>query len=100
MSREYAEFGRLAGGHNGVVTAITFSPRATYLATAATDNKICVWEVASRKLLHEYTGSNHALCLTWMPTGESHLLCGMSDGYVISLSFSQVSFAAQCSRLV
>ncbi|KAI0689580.1 WD40-repeat-containing domain protein [Cerioporus squamosus] len=95
MSREYAELGRLSGGHTDVVTAISFSPRATYLATAATDNRICIWEVSSRKLLHEYSGSNYALCLTWMPARENHLLCGMSDGYVISLSFSLKNIRAR-----
>ena len=99
MSREYAEFGRLSGGHNGVLTAICFSPRATYLATAATDNRICIWEIASRKLLHEYSGSSYALCLTWIASRENYLLCGMSDGYVISLSFSLVSCKAPSSCL-
>lgn len=73
-----------------MITAIAFSPQATYLATAATDNKICIWEVASRKLLHEYFGSSYALCVTWMPVRENYLLCGMADGYVTSLSFSPV----------
>ena len=74
-----------------MVTAIAFSPRATYLATAATDNRICIWEVISRKLLHEYFGSSYALCLAWMTAQGNHLLCGMSDGYIVSISFASVS---------
>ncbi|KAI0695270.1 WD40-repeat-containing domain protein [Cerioporus squamosus] len=95
MSREYAELARLPGGHNGAITVISFSPRATYLATAATDDKICIWEAASRKLLHRYHGSSYALCLAWMPNREDHLLCGMLDGYVVCLSFSPRTIRAQ-----
>lgn len=92
MSREYSALALLAGGHNGAVTVISFSPRARYLATAATDNRICIWEVASRKLLSSYHGNSYAVCLAWLPNDQhpSHLLCGMLDGYVISLQFTPV----------
>ncbi|RPD78035.1 WD40 repeat-like protein, partial [Lentinus tigrinus ALCF2SS1-7] len=74
---------------------ISFSPRARYLATAATDNRICIWEVASRKLLSRYHGSSYALCLAWIPNFEGHLLCGMLDGYVVSLTFTPTMIRAQ-----
>lgn len=99
MSRDYSELALLPGEHNGAVTAISFSPRAKYLATAATDNRICIWEVASRKLMSRYHGSSYALCLAWMPTSEdpSHLLCGMLDGYVVSLQFTPVGPFDSCT---
>ena len=91
MSREYSELARLEGGHNGAITAIAISPKATYLATASADNRVCIWELSSRKLLYEYLGSSYALCLAWIPAQEDQLLCGMLDGYVVSLSFGVVS---------
>ena len=100
MSREYAEFARLLGGHNGALTTISFSPRAKYLATAATDNRICIWEVASRKLLCKYQGSSYALCFAWVPSVEGHVLCGMLDGYVVSLALTPVCHSLTHSPLM
>ncbi|RPD60446.1 WD40 repeat-like protein, partial [Lentinus tigrinus ALCF2SS1-7] len=74
---------------------ISFSPGAKYLATAATDNRICIWEIASRKLRSRYHGSSYALCFAWVPEGEGHLLCGMLDGYVVSLTFTPRTIRAQ-----
>ncbi|RPD56983.1 WD40 repeat-like protein, partial [Lentinus tigrinus ALCF2SS1-7] len=74
---------------------ISFSPRAKYLATAATDNRICIWDVTSRKLLNRYHGSSYALCLAWVPDFEGHLLCGMLDGYVVSLTFTPKTIRAR-----
>ena len=96
MSREYVELARLPEGHNGAITTISFSPCARYLATAATDNRICIWEVASRKLLNKYHGSSYALCLAWVPgmDVEGHLLCGMLDGYIVHVTFTPVGHSA------
>ncbi len=93
MFAEYTELARLQGGHTGAITAISISPRGTYLATAGTDNKICVWELSSSKILHECHGNSYALSLAWISSCEDQLVCGMNDGYVISLSFSNVSGA-------
>ncbi len=93
MFRDYTEQIQLQGGHSGMVTAIAFSPRATYLATSAIDRKTCIWETSSRKLLYEYVGSSYALCLAWIHKGgEEKLLCGMKDGYIVTMSFSIVSY--------
>lgn len=91
MFRDYTEFARLQAGHTATITAIAISPHASYLATAAIDNKICIWELSSSKILHEYHGNSYVLSLAWIPNREDQLVCGMNDGYVISLSFSQVS---------
>ena len=81
---------RLYGGHYATITAITISPHATYLATAALDGKICIWETATHKLLYEYTSSSSALSIAWVPTREDGVVCGLMNGYVVSLSFSKV----------
>ena len=90
MFREYSEQRQLQGGHNGTVTAIAFSPRATYLATSALDCKVCIWETSSHKLLYESLGTSHALCLAWIGNSEDKLLCGMKDGYIMTVTFSKV----------
>ena len=90
MSREYSEFARLSGGHSSVITTIAMSSKGNYVATAAADNKVCIWEISSQKLLHEYSGSSYALCLAWIPAREDQILCGMLDGYVVLLSFDTV----------
>ncbi|RDX40379.1 WD40 repeat-like protein [Lentinus brumalis] len=95
MSREYSELGRLQGGHSAAITAIAISPRATYLASAGLDNRVCVWELSSGKLLYEYNGSSAAVSLAWLPAGEDRILCSMLDGYVVSLSFSVAAITAR-----
>ncbi len=51
---------------------------------------MCVWELSSGKLLYEFNGSSAAISLAWFPSREDEILCGMLDGYVVSLSFSVV----------
>lgn len=93
MFREYSELCRLRGGHAEAITAVAISPLGAYVATAAADNKICIWEISSHKILHEIHGSSYAVSLVWAPSREDQIFCGMADGYVTFVRFSKVSNA-------
>ncbi|KAI1783787.1 WD40-repeat-containing domain protein [Ganoderma leucocontextum] len=88
MSRAYSEQARLPEGHVATITAIAFSPKGRYLATAGLDGKICIWDISDCHLICVYQASSHGLSLSWVPRREDKVLVGMANGYVVSLSFS------------
>ena len=89
MFKRYTEYGRLQGGHDNSVTTLSFSPFGRYIATAALDGTICIWEVLNLKLLCQYSGNDYAVSIAWFPGQEAKLLAGMARGSILSLSFSE-----------
>ncbi|BCR83878.1 uncharacterized protein ACHE_11280S [Aspergillus chevalieri] len=67
-----------SGGHNGDVTAISWSPNGALLATAGADGQILLWETKSQKILERYDFPN-VINLAWHPTRNS-LSFTTSDG--------------------
>lgn len=67
-----------SGGHNGDVTAISWSPNGALLATAGADGQILLWETRSQKILERYDFAN-VINLAWHPTKNS-LSFTSSDG--------------------
>ncbi|KAL1937980.1 hypothetical protein VTO73DRAFT_12730 [Trametes versicolor] len=84
----YEELGRYSNGHDGGITKVAFSPSGTYLATAGLDNRVCIWGVSSKHLLHSFEGSSTALSLKWIPPSEDTLLCGLHDGNMAILKIA------------
>lgn len=67
-----------SGGHNGDVTAISWSPNGALLATAGKDGQILLWETKSQKVLERHDFPN-VINLAWHPTRNS-LSFTTSDG--------------------
>lgn len=67
-----------SGGHNGDVTAISWSPNGALLATAGADSQVLLWETKTQKILQRYDFSN-VINLAWHPTTNS-LSFTTSDG--------------------
>lgn len=65
-------------GHNGDITAMSWSPNGALLATAASDGHIILWETKTQKVLQRYNFSN-VINLGWHPTQNS-LSFTTSDG--------------------
>ncbi|PYI30977.1 chromosome segregation protein [Aspergillus indologenus CBS 114.80] len=59
-----------AGGHNGQVTALGWSPNGALLATAGADGQILLWETKTQKVLQRYDFAN-VINLAWHPTKNS-----------------------------
>jgi WD40 repeat protein len=50
----------LKGGHSGAIYAVAFSPDGKQCVTGGEDRAICVWEVATGKLLHQVRSAHKA----------------------------------------
>ena len=67
-----------SGGHNGDVTAISWSPNGALLATAGADGQVLLWETKTQKVLQRY-GFSNVINLAWHPSNNS-LSFTTSDG--------------------
>ena len=67
-----------SGGHNGDVTAITWSPNGALLVTAGADGQVLLWETKTQTVLERYDFAN-VINLAWHPSKNS-LSFTTSDG--------------------
>ncbi|KAJ5105184.1 hypothetical protein NUU61_002531 [Penicillium alfredii] len=67
-----------SGGHTGDITALSWAPNGTLLASAAADGQIVLWEAKTQKILQRYDFGN-VINLAWHPTQNS-LSFTTSDG--------------------
>ncbi|KAJ5693276.1 hypothetical protein N7462_002699 [Penicillium macrosclerotiorum] len=67
-----------AGGHTGDITALSWSPNGTLLASAGADGQIVLWETKTQKIIQRYDFGN-VINLAWHPTNNS-LSFTTSDG--------------------
>ncbi|RDX51282.1 WD40 repeat-like protein [Lentinus brumalis] len=86
--RKYAKQATLVNGHTSGITALAFSPGGTYLASAALDGCVCIWDVEASRLLHRYEGDSAVLCLAWVPSGEATVIFGTRKGNIEMLTIS------------
>ncbi|KAL4868235.1 hypothetical protein BDV12DRAFT_170005 [Aspergillus spectabilis] len=66
------------GGHNGDITAMSWSPNGALLVTAANDGQVLLWDSKTQKVLHKYDFPN-VINLAWHPT-KNALSLTTSDG--------------------
>lgn len=67
----------LLPSHTGAVTAVTFPPGGGMLATGATDRKIRLWDVATRRLIRALEGHTAAVGdLAFSPDGKTLVSAG------------------------
>jgi chromosome transmission fidelity protein 4 len=67
-----------AGGHTGDITAMSWAPNGSLLASAAADGQIVLWEAKTQKILQRYDFGN-VMNLAWHPNKNS-LSFTTSDG--------------------
>ncbi|KAL4875547.1 WD40-repeat-containing domain protein [Aspergillus karnatakaensis] len=67
-----------SGGHNGDITALSWSPNGALLVTAAKDGQVLLWDSKTQKILHRHDFPN-VINLAWHPTKNS-LSLTTSDG--------------------
>ncbi|KAI0827479.1 WD40-repeat-containing domain protein [Trametes gibbosa] len=90
MVLRYLESTRLNHGHSSGVTALAFSARATHIASAGLDGKVCIWNPLDGRLLHVFSSPVPVLSLTWVKPSEDTVICGLQDGTVVSLVIGPV----------
>lgn len=85
------------GGHSNDITAMSWSPNGALLATAGKDQKICLWETRTQKVVQTLTCSNTVLAFDWHPT-ENILSYTNSEGELfIHQGFVQDQYTSQLS---
>ncbi|EAU29603.1 hypothetical protein ATEG_10154 [Aspergillus terreus NIH2624] len=59
-----------SNGHNGDITAMSWSPNGALLMTAGSDGQILLWETKTQKVLKQYDFAN-VINLAWHPSHNS-----------------------------
>lgn len=92
MRLQYQQSARLLEpeGHTEAISAVSFSPTGSLLASASLDGKVCVWSASRHKLLYIFSGKSAVLSLIWIPPTDDHIVCGMEDGTIACLTITQV----------
>ena len=58
-------------GHSAPVTGVSWSPMGGRFASAAYDNKVCVWNAETGALIGTFFGHTHYVrCVAWSPKGS------------------------------
>jgi WD40 repeat protein len=71
---------RIFKGHEGAVTACTFSPDGKYILSASEDGTVRMWEVETEKTIHLFKGHEGAVtACTFSPDGK-YILSASRDG--------------------
>jgi ribosome assembly protein 4 len=67
-------------GHVSPVYQVAFAADSRLLLSASKDSTVKVWEMKSKKLLHDLPGhADEVYTVDWSPTGESRALSGGKD---------------------
>ncbi|KAI6167511.1 WD40-repeat-containing domain protein [Pisolithus thermaeus] len=86
MPLQYKLYHCLEEEHEDTITSLVFSTHSTFLAVGSLDGKLSLWSTLSGWKLHVVvTGDNAVLSIIWMTPSENHLLCGLTNGVVISI---------------
>ncbi|GFR53169.1 hypothetical protein Agub_g15892, partial [Astrephomene gubernaculifera] len=72
--------GYLSGGHTGAVNVVAFSPNGLYAATAGTDRRVVVWDVAAGSPLAAAVAEEVMSGLAWRPEGNELAMVGEAGG--------------------
>jgi WD40 repeat protein len=77
--------GRVLPGHEEPIQAIQFQPNSLFLASAASDSRLCFWQKAKR-LIQSINGAPGGFsCLAWQPQGYQ-LAVGSQNGDLLLLA--------------
>jgi len=74
--------GELAGQHSSAAQVLNFSKNGLYLASAAADQTVVVWDVVGRSALQKTSLAGAACGLVWHPT-ENELAIATEDGQIV-----------------
>jgi WD40 repeat protein len=57
----------LLNGHEGVIRALAFAPKAAWVASGCQLGDLCVWDLVAKKPLYTAIQDNAFSCLRWKP---------------------------------
>ncbi|KAH9834088.1 WD40-repeat-containing domain protein [Rhodofomes roseus] len=90
MPLQYQQLAKLSHpkGHSDGIAMVAFSPSGLLLASGGLDGRLCVWDVDSGKLRYVFSGKSAVLSMSWDLLGDEHIVCGMEDGTIASMTMS------------
>ncbi len=96
MVLRYLETACLSRGHTSGITALAFSSKGQFLASAGLDGRVCIWRTDDYRLRHvvSHSGEIAVLSLVWIGPNEDRLICGLKDGKIVTVVVSEVSIAS------
>ena len=102
MPLRYKQAQHLEHEHKATVTALTFSPKGSFLAIASLDGTLSIWSTTSWKVMYVVAAGGVAcLSILWTSNTEDRLLCGLANGVVVSMQIThQVNTALYLSRIL
>ncbi|KAH9933283.1 WD40-repeat-containing domain protein, partial [Fomitopsis serialis] len=68
---------------------VAFSPSGLSLASGSLDGCVCVWDIASSTMRYAFAGKSTVLSMIWAPPNDGHIVCGMADGTIASLTMTK-----------
>ena len=91
MPLNYSECACFEQGHIKGVTAVSFSPTGSLLASAGLDGRVCIWDTTSLEMRYVYTAACAVLCCAWRPSeADDVLFCGLRNGSIATLRILKV----------
>lgn len=70
-------------GHRGVVDVVAWSPNGRYLASAASDNQILVWDLDRRETIQRYRHESPICALAWHPAANTLAAMDLDGQYAL-----------------
>ncbi|KIK19047.1 hypothetical protein PISMIDRAFT_108420 [Pisolithus microcarpus 441] len=101
MPLQYKLYHCLEEEHEDTITSLAFSAHGTFLAIGSLDGKLSLWSTLSGLKIHVIvTGNNAVLSIIWIMPSENHLLCGLTNGIVISIHIHDFEYLAAMDCVV
>ncbi len=69
----------IPGGHAGEIWCVTSSPDGRWLATASHDQTVKLWEIATRRLVHTFTGHKDLVWTVTFSPDSKYLASGSAN---------------------
>ena len=84
-------------GHSDAINCVALSGDGKKLGSGGMDNKILIWNVDSKALLHSIEANSPVLCMSWIKIIDKDVLfCGTEGGQVLTVSESTAVFLFYC----
>ena len=79
----YTEYRDFPDIHSDTITHVAFNPDGKLLASASLDGTLCISNIKSSLLCHQYFGGHAILSVVW--ADNERIICSLKDGTIACL---------------